>query len=183
VTAPGSLPAGDWAAWLAVWPVELTALLLILVLLLFPDGHSLSPHWQPLVWLAVTLGMVSAAASALSAVNFADNVPFAQHPLQLLDARIARAIYDTCAALFLGVQLAAGCSIVARLRRARGDERQQLKWFTYVGAPGAVLLLAWSSVRPDPVLVALVWLPALAATSCSAHSATSGRAGWWPAPP
>jgi hypothetical protein len=26
VTAPGSLPAGDWAAWLAVWPVELTAL-------------------------------------------------------------------------------------------------------------------------------------------------------------
>jgi hypothetical protein len=42
VTAPGSLPAGDWAAWLAVWPVELTALLSILVLLLFPNGHSLS---------------------------------------------------------------------------------------------------------------------------------------------
>jgi hypothetical protein len=164
VAAPGSLPAGDWAAWLAVWPVELTALLSILVLLLFPNGHSLSPRWRPLVWLAVTLGMVNAATSALSAVNFPSNIPYAQHPLQLLDVGNARAIYDTCTALFLGVQLAAVCSIVVRLRRARGDERQQLKWFAYVGAVGAVLLLAWSFVRPDPVLVALVWLPALAAT-------------------
>jgi hypothetical protein len=164
VTAPGSLPAGDWAAWLAVWPVELTASLSILVLLLFPDGRSLSPRWRPLVWLAVTLGVVSAATSALSAVNFPGNIPYAQHPLQLLEAGTALAIYDTCAALFLGVQLAAVCSIVVRLRRARGDERQQLKWFAYVGAVGAVLVLAWSFVRPDPVIVALVWLPALAAT-------------------
>jgi hypothetical protein len=164
VTAPGSLPGGDWAAWLAVWPVELTALVLILVLLLFPDGRPLSPRWRPLVWLAVTLGMISAATSALSGVNFPDNAPFAQHPLQLLDADTARIVYDTCAALFLGVQLVAVCSILVRLRRARRDERQQLKWFTYVGAVGAVLLLAWSFVRPDPVIVALVWLPALAAT-------------------
>jgi hypothetical protein len=163
VTVPGSLPAGDWVAWLAVWPVELTVLLLILVLLLFPDGRSLSPRWRPLVWLAVALGLVSAGALALSVVNF-DNVPYAQHPVQLLDAGIARAIYDTCAALSLGVLLAAGCSVLVRLRRARGDERQQLKWFAYVGAVGAVLLLAWSFVRPDPVIVALVWLPALAAT-------------------
>ena len=75
VTAPGSLPGGDWAAWLAVWPVELTALVLILVLLLFPDGRPLSPRWRPLVWLAVTLGMISAATSALSPVNFPDNAP------------------------------------------------------------------------------------------------------------
>ena len=73
----GSCPAGDWAAWLAVWPVELTASLSILVLLLFPDGRSLSPRLAPLVWLAVTLGVVSAVASALSAVNF----PW-QHPLR-----------------------------------------------------------------------------------------------------
>jgi Resolvase, N terminal domain len=66
VTTPGSLPVGDWAAWLAVWPVELTAPLLILVLLLFPDGRWLSPRWRPLVWLAVGLGLVSAATSALS---------------------------------------------------------------------------------------------------------------------
>jgi hypothetical protein len=164
VTAPGSLPGGDWAAWLAVWPVDLTALLLLLLLLLFPDGRPPSPRWRPLVWLAVALGMVSTGTSALSAVNFPGNVPFAQHPVQLLDADTARIVYETSAALSLGVLLAAGCSIMVRLRRARGHERQQLKWFAYVGAVGAVLLLAASLVTPDVVIVALVWFPALAAT-------------------
>jgi hypothetical protein len=163
VTAPGSLPAGDWAAWLAVWPVELTVLLWMLVLLLFPHGRPLSPRWRSVVWLTVGLGTVSAATSALSAVNFADNVPFAQHPAQLLDPGIARTIYDTCAVVWSGLQLAAACSLVVRLRRARGDERQQLKWFVYVGALGAAVLLAAALVTPDVVIVALVWFPALAA--------------------
>jgi hypothetical protein len=59
--------------------------------------------------------------------------------------------------------LAAGCSIVLRLRRAAGVERQQLKWFAYVGAVGAVLLLAVGFVTPDSVIVIFVWFPALAA--------------------
>jgi hypothetical protein len=163
VTAPGSLPAGDWAAWLAVWPVDLTALLLLLVLALFPDGHPLSPRWRPLVWLAVALGIVGAATSALSAVNFPDNVPYAQHPVQLLDPDSARLVYDLCTVALDGVLLAAGCSIVLRLRRAQGAERQQLKWFAYVGAVGAVMLLAASFVTSDVVIVTLAWFPALAA--------------------
>jgi hypothetical protein len=163
VTAPGSLPAGDWAAWLAVWPVDVTVLLLLLVLFLFPDGRPLSPHWRPLVWLTVVLGIVSAGTSALSAVNFPGNVPFAQHPAQLLDADLARMVYDVCGTAWLAVPLAAACSIVLRLRRAAGVERQQLKWFAYVGAVGVVLLLAVGFVTPDPVIVTLVWFPALAA--------------------
>jgi hypothetical protein len=58
--------------------------------------------------------------------------------------------------------VAAACSVVVRLRRARDAERQQLKWFAYVGGLGAAALLTWSFVRPDP-LIALVWFPALAA--------------------
>jgi hypothetical protein len=163
VTAPGSLPAGDWAAWLAVWPVDLTVLLLLLLLLLFPDGRPLSPRWRPLVWLAVALGILSAGTSALSAVNFPDNVPYAQHPVQLLDPDSARLVYDICGMAWLGVLLAAGCSIVMRLRRAQGAERQQLKWFAYVGAVGAVMVLAVGFVTSDVVIVTLVWFPALAA--------------------
>jgi hypothetical protein len=163
VTAPGSLPAGDWAAWLAVWPVDLTVLLLALVLLLFPDGRPLSPRWRPLVWLTVAIGMVSAGTSALSAANFSGNVPFAQHPVQLLDADTARIVYDVCGVAWLGVLLATACSIVMRLRRAAGVERQQLKWFAYVGAVGAVMLLAAGFVTSDVVIVTLVWFPALAA--------------------
>jgi hypothetical protein len=107
---------------------------------------------------------VSATTSALSAVNFPGNIPYAQHPVQLLDVDTARRVYDFCAVAWLGVQLAAVGSIVLRLRRAAGIERQQLKWFAYVGAVGAVLLLAVGFVSPNSVIVTLFWFPALAAT-------------------
>jgi hypothetical protein len=43
--------------------------------------------------------------------------------------------------------LASVASVVVRFRRARGEERQQLKWFTY-GAGVLTLLLAVSAVSP-----------------------------------
>ena len=36
--------------------------------------------------------------------------------------------------------LAALCSLFVRLRRARGDERQQLKWFLYAAVPAVAFL-------------------------------------------
>jgi hypothetical protein len=143
--------------------VELMVLLLILMLLLFPDGRPLSPRWRPVVWLTVSLGTVSAATEALSAINFLDNVPYSQHPAQLLDADIARTVYQAGTSVLLGLLVAAGWSLAVRLRRARGTERQQLKWFAYVGGLGVVALLAWGFVSPDWVIVTLVWFPALAA--------------------
>jgi hypothetical protein len=115
------------------------------------------------VWLTVGIGAVSATTSALSAANFANNVPYAQHPAQLLDADTARTVYNTCTSVSSGLLVVAACSVAVRLRRARGTQRQQLKWFAYVGGLGAVVVLAWGFVRPDPVIVALVWFPALAA--------------------
>jgi len=115
------------------------------------------------VWLTVSLGAVSAATEALSAVNFVDNVPFAEHPAQLLDAGTARTVYQASTFVLLGLLVAAAWSLAVRLRRARGTERQQLKWFAYVGGLGVVALLAWGFVSPDWVIVTLVWFPALAA--------------------
>jgi hypothetical protein len=162
VTAPGSLPGGDWAAWWAVWPIELTILLPVLVFVLFPHGHLLSPRWRPLVWLAVATGTFNAAASALSTVNFPNNVPFARHPLALVDADAVRPAYGTVQVVQLGILLLAGVSLVVRLRRARGQERQQLKWLTYVSAVGALAITGAVFVTDQPVIVAVFWFPAVA---------------------
>ena len=162
VSAPGSLPGGDWAAWLAVWPIELTILLPVLVFLLFPHGRLLSRRWRPLVWLAVATSTLAAAVSALSTVNFPNNVPFARHPVALLDADAVRLVYGTVQMVELGVLLLAGLSLVVRLGRARGQERQQLKWFAYVSAVGALVITGAVFVTDQPVIVAVFWFPAVA---------------------
>jgi hypothetical protein len=53
VTAPGSLPAADVVAWIAVWSwAPGFTLLLTYSVLLFPDGHLPSPRWRPVAWIA-----------------------------------------------------------------------------------------------------------------------------------
>ncbi|HET7516802.1 MAG TPA: hypothetical protein VFN05_03705 [Actinomycetes bacterium] len=91
-------------------------------------------------------------ASALSEVNSGANVWFAHHPLQLLDPAVAQTAYSIAQQLTLAALLGAMVSLVVRLRRARGQERQQLKWLVYTTVVGAVAfavvaLLGWGPVR------------------------------------
>jgi hypothetical protein len=54
------------------------------------------------------------------------------------------------AVLFVPCFFAGGASVVVRLRRARGEERQQLKWFAYVAAVmGVALLVAGAAVLAE----------------------------------
>jgi hypothetical protein len=112
-------------------------------------------------WLYENASPRSAKLNSASP-DFPDNVPFARHTAQLLDVGTARIVYETGALIGEGVLAAAAFAVVVRLRRARGIERQQLKWFSYVGAVGAVALLVAAYAIPDSVIVALVWFPALA---------------------
>jgi hypothetical protein len=102
------------------------------------------------------------SASALSTVNFPNNVPFARHPIALVDADLVRLAYGALQLVELGVLLLAGVSLVVRLGRARGQERQQLKWFTYVSAVGALAITGAVFVTDQPVIVAVFWFPAVA---------------------
>ena len=45
----GALPGGTWVALLAVWADRALVLLLVLLFLLFPDGHLPNWSWQPLL--------------------------------------------------------------------------------------------------------------------------------------
>jgi peptidoglycan/LPS O-acetylase OafA/YrhL len=93
-------------------------------------------------------------------------------PLNPLSIQQLAEVYELAAPiafLLLGVLgLASVASLVVRFRRAGGEERQQLKWFTY-GAAVLALLLAVSAASqtlsgriPDLVVAAALAAPPLA---------------------
>jgi signal transduction histidine kinase len=136
VIDPGSLPLARAMAWPATW-LWAPGILLVLVFLplYFPDGRLLSPRWRPIVWLAI---FVSGAAVVIWAFYPGKVGYFAwdiTNPLGLAALRPAIAGLEVVmAVLFLGFLLSSVVSLVVRFRRSQGQERQQMKWLTYVAA-------------------------------------------------
>jgi hypothetical protein len=143
VTRPGSLPGATFAAWYASWPWYPTlALALVFTPLLFPTGRLLSSRWRPLAWLA---GAATAAFTVLAAVQAdlgSGRDAVIANPIGV--AAVENPEESTVGAALLGLivlsAVAAFVSLVLRFRRSRGEERQQLKWFTYAGA---LIPLSW----------------------------------------
>jgi hypothetical protein len=143
------LPGPVLAAWFASWAWYPTiTLVLLFTPLLFPDGRPPSPRWRPLAWLA---GATTAAFTVLAAV---------QPTLELGTGRVANpigvaAVGDPEQSMagqllvdLIGVLVvAAVASLVVRFRRSRGEERLQLKWFTYACA--LLPLVVLSDQLPD----------------------------------
>jgi len=103
-----------------------------LALLYFPDGKLLSRRWRVVVWL---LALVILAGFASTGSEFAAGAQDVQFPslLNLLgisnDSPLASATFLFAAAGYLLMYALGGLAILKRFRRARGDEREQLKWF------------------------------------------------------
>jgi hypothetical protein len=155
VTEPGSLPGGYVMAWLTEWNwAPSIALLTTFLLLLFPDGRLISRRWRWVAWptgAAIAVLVTFAAVAlwpqrreiALGLQPDEGDVPWGLVPVLVVAAVV----------LFVGV-LASATSLMVRLRRSRGVERQQLKWFTFAGAlaaaAGLTLFLptesAWTGV-------------------------------------
>jgi hypothetical protein len=160
LTNPGALPLGAEASWLGqwIWAPGL-GLILVFLPLLFPDGHPPSPRWLPVGWLGgLSIGLTVVSSTILlwpergPALLTGDESP--SHVLQVLVDFIAVPM------LFVA-GLGAVISLFFRFRRARGDERQQIKWF----ASAAALTLIWiivfgqSALRGLPgAIVALSFL-------------------------
>jgi hypothetical protein len=143
-----------------LWLGTLLGLLPFLVLL-FPTGRLLSPRWRFVAWaLGLVLGLyLIARLLAPGPVDpaFPDNplgIESADGLLQLIQAMAAVAVP------FL--VLAVLASVVLRFRRSKGEERQQLKWFTFVVAADAALIPGLGALTEQvaPLLGALVVFPA-----------------------
>jgi len=142
-----ALPWGEYLAWFSTW-IGFAGLILagIFLMLLFPDGHLLSRRWQVVAWAAV-LG----AALALLADGFYPGIltthGYVENPLEAMGVigselttygSLAASKVLASALLLVSTQ-AALLSLAVRLRRARDDERQQIKWFIYAAAPCSCL--------------------------------------------
>jgi hypothetical protein len=144
VADPGSLPAGDLAAsvsdWIFVPPLFVISALL---LLLFPDGRLPSARWRPAVWLTGA-GAAALVAGEAFAPGRLTEAPFQEvtNPIGIAGAGSLTGALTLIglAGMAAGVPVGA-IAMVRRLRRARGAERQQLKWVASAAALFAVVCL------------------------------------------
>ena len=154
---PGALPAAVYAAAYNNVGLLLIAPCLGFILLLTPTGSLPSPRWR--WWAGVT------AAAPLVAVLSSALLPFEQ-PLQSVTNPLAvPALADPLLAvagvalLTTGLTLlVAAWSLVVRFRRARGVERQQLRWVALAAALTAVAVLGIVAAAATGIGTALDWL-------------------------
>ena len=132
VTRPGSLPAGAWAVWVQSMSAGVIWYLFFFTLLLFPTGQPPSPQWRPMLWAGIVVTSLFQVVLAFRPGTMLE-VHVVSNPLgleQIADLlALAEAIIMPIAVV-LGLAFAS--SVVVRFRTARGDEREQLKWFAYV---------------------------------------------------
>ena len=115
--------------WLVLIP------LFILLPLLFPDGHFLSPRFRKLS--LVVFGLVALMTLALVWVPDFRNSFGVSYPLDnpfglsQLPPWWGQIFQQAIFLLILFAALVGILSMILRLRRSRGVERQQMKWFAY----------------------------------------------------
>lgn len=138
VTQPGAVPAGLWALWASQWTQWVPIYGFILLLLVFPTGHLLSRRWRLVAWAGVVpaglLALGSSLATPLHLLNAPSGLAFPNPTGGIDESSIPLIFFLGSFVLLVGVFLAALSSLVIRFRRAKGDERLQLKWFTYAAA-------------------------------------------------
>ncbi len=150
---PTSLPAGEALAWLASWAWILYAGCIALSLLLFPNGRPPSRRWRWLAWLSVILTIAGAVWVAFSP-GVIGNLGSIRNPLGIEGLPSGFQPVQTIMLALLFV--AALSTLVVRLRRARGIERQQIKWPAFT-----VVVMAGSSFLSDTAIseaIGLRWL-------------------------
>jgi hypothetical protein len=139
---PGALPGGLAMGWLGSWPWYPAIMLgLIFLPLLFPNGRLASPRWRPVAWAAAVAIVAAVAWAAFAPRQLEGSPAMPMNPLGIRSAEALSDWLDPLLPMALGLlALLSAASMIVRFRRSRGEERQQLKWFTYGAALAAVML-------------------------------------------
>jgi hypothetical protein len=155
---PPLLPAPGVFGWIAQAVAIPAALaMLLMALLLFPNGHLPSPSWRHLP----ALSLATLATYAIATTFVAGDVvqfPGVRNPFGI--EVIPRSAFEVfrIGSTIIGVLLgaAAAASLIARHRAADAEARQQLRWIAFAGVVNAigsaVMFLIFGFTRPDPLI-------------------------------
>ena len=175
--ADPSWPWGLGAAWVTSWMYLPAFCLIIVLMLVFPQGRLLGRFR---IWAARALAVAGMSATVALALRPGPIEGFGPvtNPLGVSPlADSLRVLLAASAVVLVGVFCAALGSIFVRLRRAAGQERQQLKWAAYAAAlilvaelPAALPLgLDDSLFGLVSIVVALAALPTAIAVAILRH--------------
>jgi hypothetical protein len=163
--APGRLPWIRQVAWVGNWVWVPFHACIALLLLLFPDGRLPSPRWRPVAWTIGVAGGLALVAAACypGPLDVALMVKDAEVTARLTNplgvAALGQLFEPFLLVLLLGAVVGA-VALLLRFRRARGIERQQLKWVAYAALlfgieQGGLVLGRLAGLVPD---TGLPWL-------------------------
>jgi hypothetical protein len=137
---PGSLPAARYLAGFAYGTTLLWVSCAGFVLLLTPTGRLPSPRWRWWARVAAAAPVVMVVGSVVQPDPLAPD--YRGNPLAVPALARVLVVPAVAGVVVVAVSLLVGAgSLVGRFRRARGTERQQLRWLAYAAALAAGLLL------------------------------------------
>jgi hypothetical protein len=141
---PGSLPAASYLAGLSNGLNIVYVACGGFVLLLTPTGTLPSRRWRWWARVAAAAAGMFLLASALTSLPAYPEYPGLVSPIGVpaLDEPPLGAVIPLAGGVVLVALVVAAGSLVGRFRRARGVERQQLRWLAWGAALAALALVA-----------------------------------------
>jgi hypothetical protein len=156
-------PGAVWTLWLFQWSWGGVIPGIILLLHLFPTGQPLSPRWR---WVMIVSILAYLSIIAFFTVIAPIEVETAQDTIVEIPSPFGIPWGDPELALgifFIGLvvpQVLGLAAMLFRFVRARGIERQQMKWFLFAVSVYLLVLLI-SFLVMEPFLDALIAVAAL----------------------
>jgi hypothetical protein len=138
--------------------VVVTAACIGFVLLLTPTGSLPSLHWRWWARVAAAAPVVGVVSLALGAIR--ESGQSAANPLAVRSLAGPVLVLGGVTSVVAGLAIPVGAwSLVVRFHRARGVERQQLRWLAAAAVPVAVAVAAMVALALAGNDVPLGWLP------------------------
>jgi hypothetical protein len=143
-----ALPGGALAAWIAMLAQNSFPISILFLVFLFPDGMLPSRRWRPVAWAMGVFLAATLVLGALSPGPFRD-FPSASNPFGVGVAKLPGPVLAAGGLGGLLCVAATMLSLVLRFYFSRGEERLQLKWFTYATVVGISTPLLLTTLAPS----------------------------------